>query len=187
MATRKTEAEWDRIELEYLAGDVSVREIADRFGISEGAIRKRAKAQGWVRAVRRPQRAYSGQPAAEKPPREPAEPLDAAVIAERGRQLVGRMLDELDTTTAHVGELEDMIEDETSDDRDGKRRDAMLSAISLAGRARTLKELATALKTVNEASAPKGKKAAAQDRARDLTGGSRFRPVGSTATTLTKQ
>ena len=45
MATRKSSFNWDRIELEYLAGEDSVREIADRHEISEGAIRKRAKAE----------------------------------------------------------------------------------------------------------------------------------------------
>ena len=179
MAARKTEAEWDRIELEYLAGEVSVREIADRFDITEGAIRKRAKAQGWVRAVRRRETAYQRTPAVERAPRAPAEPVEAGVIAERGRQLVGRMLDELDATTTHAGELEEMIETETADDRDGKRRDAMLGAISLSGRAKTLKELVTALKTVNEASAPQGKKAAAAARASEVAGSSRFRPVGT--------
>jgi transposase len=186
MAARKTEAEWDRIELEYLAGETSVREIADRFCISEGAIRKRAKAQGWMRAVRRPQSAYLRAPIAERAPRAPAEPVEAAQIAERGRQLVARMLDELDATTTHQGELEELIEAATEDDRDSRRRDGMLGAISLAGRAKTLKELATALKTVNEAGAPAGKKAAAQDRAREVAGGSRFRAVGTPALSVVK-
>lgn len=181
MVARKTEAEWDRIELEYLAGDVSVREIADRYSISDTAIRKRAKAQGWVRAVRRPSTVRTSEVPAQRAPRAPSEPVEAAVIAERGRQLVGRMLDELDATTTHQGELEEMIEDVTANDRDSKRRDAMMGAISLGGRAKTLKELATAFKTINEAAAPQGKKAAQQDRAREVAGGSRFKPVGPVA------
>ena len=181
MAKRKSSFDWDRIELEYLAGEVSIREIADRHEISEGAIRKRAKAEGWVRAVRRAMPVRTSGEIASRTPREPSEPVEAAVIAERGRQLVGRMLDELDATTTHQGELEEMIEDVTADDRDGKRRDAMLGAISLGGRAKTLKELATAFKTINEASAPQGKKAAQKDRAREVAGSSRFQPVGPVA------
>ncbi|WP_277969295.1 hypothetical protein [Sphingomonas echinoides] len=96
------------------------------------------------------------------------------------------MLDELDATTAHIGELEEMIEDLTAGDRDGRRHDGMMSAISLSGRAKTLKELATAFKTINEASAPQGKKAAAQERAREVAGGSRFRPVGTPALKVVK-
>ncbi|SEM54453.1 hypothetical protein SAMN05192583_0573 [Sphingomonas gellani] len=186
MANRKTEAEWDRIELEYLAGDVSVREIADRYSISDTAIRKRAKAQGWVRAVRRLPPVRTSEAAAPRAPAEPQPVPESAVIAERGRGLVARMLDELDATTTHQGELEDMIENETADDRDSKRRDGMLAALSLGGRAKTLKELATAFKTINEASAPQGKKAAAQDRAREVAGGSRFRPVGPPNLTAVK-
>lgn len=90
MATRKSPFDWDRIELEYLAGEASIREIADRHEISDTAIRKRAKADGWVRAVRKlqPVRTCEPEPRA---PRTPAGPVpDAAVIAERGRGLVAR-------------------------------------------------------------------------------------------------
>lgn len=177
MVNRKTDAEWDRIELEYLAGEVSIREIADRFAISDTAIHKRAKARGWVRVVRarKPANFDAAAPAAR---REPGEPVEAAAIGERGRQLVARMLDELDATTTHAGELEEMIEAETAGDRDGQRRYGMLGAISLAGRAKTLKELVTALKTVNEASAPQGKKAQRDEKAKAVGGGSRFAPIG---------
>jgi len=186
MATRKSSFDWTRIELEYLAGEDSIREIADRHAISEGAIRKRAKTEKWVRVVRRVRKVRTSPP-----PRPSAaverEPVpDAAAIAERGRGLVSRMLDELDATTTHAGKLEEMIEEITAEDRDGRRRDGMLGAISLGGRAKTLKELATAFKTINEASAPQGKKAAAQDRAREVAGGSRFRPVGTPALSVVK-
>lgn len=186
MAGRKTSSEWDRIELEYLAGEVSIREIADRHEISEKAIRTRAKAKGWVRASPKVRTVRTSAPEVNRGSQEPAVPIEASEIAERGRQLVGRMMDELDATTTHQGQLEEMIEAETADDRDGKRRDAMLGAISLGGRAKTLKELATAFKTINEASAPQGKKAAAQDRAREVAGSSRFRPVGPPNLTAVK-
>lgn len=180
MATRKSASDWDRIELEYLAGDASIREIADRHEISEKAIRNRAKANGWVRASPQVRRVRTSDlptlpPRAERA--EPAEVPEAAVIAERGRGLVARMLDELDATTTHVGVLEEMIEAETADDRNNQRRDSMLGAISLGGRAKTLKELATAFKTINEASAPKGKKAQAQERATAV--GRRFGTIGA--------
>ena len=41
--------DWLAIEGEYRAGSDSLRAIADRQGISEGAIRKRAKKNGWMR------------------------------------------------------------------------------------------------------------------------------------------
>ena len=179
MATRKSSFDWNRIELEYLAGEASVREIADRHEISEGAIRKRAKAEEWVRSARtvRTVRTVRTEPVAvTASPVEPVPVPDAAVIAERGRGLVARMLDELDATTTHQGKLEEMIEDETSGDREARRRDGMLAAISLTGRAKTLKELATAFKTINEASAPQGKKAGQQEKADQIA--NRFRGVG---------
>jgi len=176
MATRKSSFDWDRIELEYLAGEASVREIADRHEISEGAIRKRAKAEKWVRSVRTVRTVRTEPVAVTESPVEPVPVPDAAVIAERGRGLVARMLDELDATTTHQGKLEEMIEDETSADREARRRDGMLAAISLTGRAKTLKELATAFKTINEASAPQGKKAGQQEKADQIA--NRFRGVG---------
>jgi len=186
MATRKSSFDWTRIELEYLAGEDSIREIADRHAISEGAIRKRAKAEKWVRVVRKVRKVRTSTPSEPSAAVEREPVPDAAAIAERGRGLVSRMLDELDATTTHAGKLEEMIEEITAKDRDGRRRDGMLGAISLGGRAKTLKELATAFKTINEASAPQGKKAAAQDRAREVAGGSRFRPVGTPALSVVK-
>jgi predicted DNA-binding protein YlxM (UPF0122 family) len=43
--------DWEAIEREYRAGQLSVREIARQYAVSEGAIRKRAKAEGWERAL----------------------------------------------------------------------------------------------------------------------------------------
>lgn len=41
--------DWEAIEREYRAGQLSIREIAREHGLSDGAIRKRAKAEGWQR------------------------------------------------------------------------------------------------------------------------------------------
>ena len=62
MAARKSTADWSRIELEYLAGDDSIREIADRHEISDTAIRKRAKAEKWVREPRKVRTANRCEP-----------------------------------------------------------------------------------------------------------------------------
>jgi len=40
---------WEAIKPEYEAGERSLRDIAAEFGVSEGAIRKKAKALNWVR------------------------------------------------------------------------------------------------------------------------------------------
>jgi hypothetical protein len=41
--------DWERAERLYRQGEISVWEIARREGVSEGAVRKRAKAKGWSR------------------------------------------------------------------------------------------------------------------------------------------
>lgn len=41
--------DWERIEGDYRAGILSLREIAEAGGCTEGAIRKRAKRDGWDR------------------------------------------------------------------------------------------------------------------------------------------
>lgn len=41
--------DWEAIESAYRAGALSLREIGAQYGVTEGAIRKRAKRDGWVR------------------------------------------------------------------------------------------------------------------------------------------
>lgn len=50
MSDRKP-IDWEAIEREYRAGQLSVREIARQYGLSETAIRKRAKSDGWSRPL----------------------------------------------------------------------------------------------------------------------------------------
>ena len=183
MTERKKAPDWVAIRADYLRGEDSLRDIADWHGISDTAIRKRAKAEKWPVRPKQVRKATSCEPPVRTTPaprprgaEAAEEAADPAAIATAGRGLVRRMLDELDTVTAHVGELEDMIVGETAGDENDKRRDGMFMAVTLPGRAKTLKELATAFKTLNEASAPQGKKAAAQGKADAIA--SRFRPLG---------
>lgn len=45
---KRSDIDWDVIEREYRVGTFSLREIAKKHEISEGAIRKRAKVQEWT-------------------------------------------------------------------------------------------------------------------------------------------
>lgn len=186
MAARKTPAEWARIENEYLAGEDSIREIADRHEISEAAIRKHAKSKGWARPVRMRKPVRTLLPVARPAPAEPIEPrepVDPLKIAEHARQLVGRMLDELDAVTSYQGDLEEAIEILTANDENDQRRDAMMKAVSLPARSMIVKNLAASLKTINETAAPtKGKKAQAQDRA--AAAGRKFGAIGAPTKTI---
>lgn len=49
MASERTD--WEAIEREYRAGQLSVREIGRQYDVTEGAIRKKAKAGQWERAL----------------------------------------------------------------------------------------------------------------------------------------
>jgi transposase-like protein len=176
MAQARSTCDWRRIEIEYCAGEDSIREIADRHGISDTAIRKRAKAEEWQRKVRTANHRELVPSPPPPPPSDPEKPLDPAEIANGGRALVSRMLDELDVVTSRRGELEDMIVAATEDDDDDSRRTAMMRAVGLPGRATVLKTLALAYKTLNEAAAPQGKKAAQQEKADQVA--NRFRGTG---------
>ena len=46
MATRP---DWEAIESAYRAGSLSIRAIGEKYGVSEGTIRSRAKSKGWLR------------------------------------------------------------------------------------------------------------------------------------------
>jgi hypothetical protein len=48
--------DWQAIEAGYRQGEYSVRELARRENVSEGAIRKRARAKGWPARVTQPLR-----------------------------------------------------------------------------------------------------------------------------------
>lgn len=153
--------DWPMIRVAYESGAISDRALAREHGLSDTAIRKRAKAEKWQKASRpdlmhrgNPSQRAAAEASANSPPREVRQPSPAMTpdqIIDRGRGLAVRLLDELETTTAYVGELEEMILTETEDDRDGRRRHAMQKAIDLPSRAAVLKNLALAAKTFAEA------------------------------------
>lgn len=159
--------DWKDIEADYRAGKMSTREIARWHGISDTAVRKMAKKSGWERKST-PDHIVP-EPVVVRTAVATVAPKD---LGERGKALAGRMMDELDAVTSLHGELEDMICTEESDPR---RRQALLKALSLGERAKTLKDLSLTLKTLNEASAPDGKKAQRQANAEQAASqGGRF-------------
>lgn len=165
MTKRDKPIDWPGIEADFRAGTMSVREIGRWYGVTDAAIRKKAKQQGWVREQQPGHIEREPVVRATAPAKEPAD------LADKARGLAGRMMDELDAVTSLHGELEDMICSEESDPR---RRQSLLKAISLGERAKTLKDVSTTLKTLNEAAAPSGKRAARQDRADKASSGGKF-------------
>lgn len=179
MADEKKPIDWSEIERDYLAGSMSIREIARWYSVSEGAIRKRAKANGWKR-----EGAQQGTQSEGAQKAEPkvyvgtvltAENTTPEAIVGRGRNLVMRMLDELDATTSRDGELDAMIVEATDTADAGKQREALQQAISLKSRSEVLKALATAAKTFAESGAAQGVKKQRQEAGeRTAKGGGKF-------------
>jgi hypothetical protein len=155
---------WSGVREQYEAGGVSIRSLAREHKVSEGAIRKRRDVEGW----KAPEQAYS--PPAVSPPwpdrqAENVQDQDDADPNDLGVEVARRMLDELSSVTSNIGEIEDMIWEETAGDRDGQRRQAMMRAVSLGGRAQTLKTLGQALSQFQEKTGQKGKKEQRKDAA----------------------
>ncbi|WP_095169210.1 hypothetical protein [Pseudomonas sp. Irchel 3H3] len=166
MTTRQLD--WEAIERAYRAGALSIRTIADRNGISDTAIRKKAKASGWVRdlseQVRKEVRnklvrgeVRDGQCA--NPERdaeivEEAAEEGATVVRSHRRDirkasnLANLLMDDLLTTIQQRESIEDAIEVETRDDSNGMRRANMLGAVSLPSNAKTLFQLSSAMKNL---------------------------------------
>lgn len=181
MTDEKRPVDWAEIERDYRTGTMSIRELAAWYGLSDTAIRKRAKKEGW-------ERANASEGSRREPPREPEpekvyvgtvltpENTTPEAIVGRGRNLVMRMMDELDATTSRLGELEALIVSATDSADAGRQREAMMQALSLKQRSDVIKALATAAKTLAEtpAASAGGKKAEKQNAAERV--GGRYAP-----------
>lgn len=156
------------IEADYRAGVMSVRAVAAKHGVSEGAVRKWAKAATppWQRdltakvqeaaraqLVRSTHHAYDGVRTPTE--RETVEVGARAVVLvvrehrgaiQAGQQMVGMLLGQLQEAAANRCQLEEIVEIETKDDQGGQRRAMLMRAVSLPQHASTMKDLATAMK-----------------------------------------
>lgn len=162
--------DWETIERVYRAGVISLREIARAHSISDTAIRKRAKAEGWERDLTekvkerarsklvRDDGSQSGShPQRERTDREIVEEASETQVyvvkAHRrdiasGRNILGKLFDELNDAIDHREEIEDDIVAETATDKDGQRRTRMLRAVALGSRAGVMLSLSAAMKNV---------------------------------------
>ncbi|MDQ2256432.1 hypothetical protein [Enterobacter soli] len=163
--------DWEAIETAYRAGVMSLREIASQHGISEGAIRKRAKRDDWSRdlnakiqqkaddlvrkqEVRRTVRNESTL--TERVLIEATAEVIATVRMEhrgdirRARELTNTLFDELGAQCADVIALEQL--GDIMFDPDDKGRDRLneiyQKVISLPSRVKSMKDLSDSLKTL---------------------------------------
>lgn len=179
MTEKKPTVDWDEIKRDYVAGSMSNRELAAWYSISEGAIRKRAKKDGWVKIGTQPEVRTEPQTITIVQTPVSPETTSPEAIVGRGRNLTLRLLDELDATTSKLGQLEMIIDTAVDGEDRVKAKEALNQAISLKQRAEVLKSLALAAKTLNESGAAVdgGKKAQRQRSAENVAQpGSKYAP-----------
>ena len=163
--------DWEAIESAYRAGLMSLREIASQHGISEGAIRKRAKRDDWSRdlaakvkeraddlvrkaEVRKQVRTETAL--SERVLIEATAEVVAAVRMEhrgdirRAREITNALFDELGAECADVDSLRKLGELMLSPDENGrdKLNEIYHSIISMPERVKAVKALSDALKTL---------------------------------------
>lgn len=172
-AVKKPATDWEAVERDYRAGVKTIRQIAETYGVSHTAVRKRAERDSWPRdlskkiaaeaeaLVRReaiPKERYSPGARGEQ------EVVEANALAiarvrigqrtdiKRARDVANALLQELGGQVGpetvdlleQLGELMRKPDDKGVD----KLNDLYLKIISLPGRAKTMKDLGDTLKTL---------------------------------------
>ena len=162
--TQKRVIDWEAVERVYRAGVLSLREIGKIHEVSEGMIRKKAKASGWERdlservnekvrteLVRNSVRTNNPQTE-----REIVEEAAATVVhvvrshrtaITKGKQVVDVMMQQLMDDVVGRDDLEEEIEVMTADGKSGERRAKLMRAVSLGNHSTIAVNLANAAKT----------------------------------------
>jgi hypothetical protein len=167
--TDKAAPDWERIEADYRAGVLSIREIAASQGITEGAIRKRAKRDDWSRDLKAKIQAKADDLVRKQEVRNAVRAnMDERTVIEAGAESIARiklahrtdiarfrrlamaMLDELEVMTADNDLFIELGEILRADDDRGqdRRNEVYQRAISSSQRIDSLKKLADTLKTL---------------------------------------
>jgi hypothetical protein len=156
MAEVRKAVDWEAVEREYRAGQLSVSEIGRQHGLTEGAIRKRAKRDDWQRdlsdrvrtAVR--MRAVRDAVRQSDPARTKAtenEIVEAA--AERGATAVKGHLARANGLKAHADRISALLSDVMSDDEEKRTKAAGIICLAKGdGLGSTLRALADVVERV---------------------------------------
>lgn len=163
--------DWPTIEADYRAGMKTLRTMAEEHGISDGAIRKRAKKEDWTRDLSgkiaakaqdnlqqetaRMELRTSGAIAEKTLVAVNAQVQTDIVMAhradiQRARSLSMNLLSELEAQTDGLELLEELADIMHEPDEKGqdKRNELLRKVISLGSRATTMKTLADSLKSL---------------------------------------
>ena len=167
--TQKKVTDWELVEKHFRAGILSNVQIAAECGVSEGAIRKRAKRDGWTKDLKAKIKARAEElvrketvrtvrtsltPASEKQTVEVnAQAAAVVLIAQkgsirRGHELFKKLMEELEMTSNNrelfeqLGELLDKSsEDDGGQVRQDKLKAIFMKVISLTGRIDSAKKM----------------------------------------------
>jgi hypothetical protein len=151
MADARSKADWEKVEAQYRAGVMSLREIAAEQTaagnpLTEGAIRKKAKKEEWTRDLAAKVRAKAAdlvrkatvrsEVREETPTEKMTVEVEAQVVARieighrtdvpRARKLVMQLMDELEFQTSNpelFEQLEQILATSTEEGGDGKDKD----------------------------------------------------------------
>ena len=168
--TRKV-IDWESVEIQYRAGIRSLKDIGREFDVSDAAIVKRAKRDGWTRDLRAKIHAkaeskvseslVSAEVSAQTKVRErEVIEANAAAVADvrlahrrdirRSRSLASKLLDELEGLTDNRELFEQLGELMHSPDDKGMDRlnDLYRKVVELPNRTKVMKDLAETLKTL---------------------------------------
>lgn len=177
-----TDADWAKIKIAWIEKKLSVKAIARKFGVSDTAIRKHAKAKNWP--VRPSQPAQTRGPNCEPnreqertthkdEPRVPplfavSQSSDPKDLVRAGRAIIEMLIQELAWVTSNLDLLEQIIIEETAGAKSSRRRQMLMRIVSLPMRTQAARNLASALSTLSTAGP--GKKEAANDAAAEVGG-----------------
>ncbi|MEQ6329197.1 hypothetical protein VLF92_12840 [Pseudomonas chengduensis] len=156
--------DWEAIHNEYRAGQLSNVMLGKKYGVSEGMIRKKAKAENWQKDLAGAVRAQVKEKLVREEVRAPNardnEIVEAAAntgadvvrrhrrdIA-KGHGLVSMLFAQLEQAATHREEIEDAIYEETKQDENTRRRNQMMKMVGLPTHAGVLRDLSTALKNL---------------------------------------
>lgn len=163
--------DWEAIESAYRAGVLSIREIASKNSLSDGAIRKRAKKENWTRDLAQKIKNKSDELVRTKEVRTSVRTestlservlieANAEVIANvrmehrgdirRARSIANALFDELGTECADIESFRKLGELLQSPDENGKDKlnDIYMAVISMPERVKSMKALSETLKNL---------------------------------------
>lgn len=164
VAVPRCVADWESIEKDYRAGVLSIREVGKLHSVSDTAIRKKAKVEGWQRdltarvaeVVRSELVRSEVRTASPQTEREIIEVAAATVVQivrghrgriRQGNELVDLLTKQLIDVAGKRDEFEGDIEIACRDDKSPERFSRLMKAVSLEKHAAIAVNLANATKT----------------------------------------